>query len=288
MQARPVVPNLSPAASLKFQERRCSEMSTGRVPCDGNSDWVYNLHNRKILHGDLRLDRCSSLVSHKCDDLGEHLHERHCLPEGYLLAESTPHFPTGHGKVDRLLWADSESGDSTLIAVQNLSGVGKTRHSMYWSPNTLEFGERAYRPTSTEKIIMSEKTAEYLISCPRYAHTRILKADIKHLMLEWLDKETSYSCGDFSCRKILRTAANILADKSVYSFASDKAREKAVELFEASLNDPTKKVHTRIREAIKYTDTLTKPETLTAEYAIAKEVETNWSRYGTTQYRKRN
>lgn len=263
-------------------------MFTGKVPCDGNSDWVYNLHNRKILHGDLRFDRCSSLVSHKCNDLGEHLHERHRLPEGYLLAESTPHFPTGHGKIDRLLWADSETGDSTLVAVQNLSGVGKTRHSIFWFSKALEFGERSYRPTSAERNIMSEGTAEYLMSCLRYEHTRILRADIKNLMLEWLDKEISYSFSDSSCRKILRTAANILADKSVYSCAFDRAREKAVELFEASLNDPTKKVHTRIREALKSTDTLTKPETLTAEYAIAKEVEINWSRYNTTQYHKRS
>lgn len=251
-----------------------------RAPCDSSKEWVYNFHNRKVLHGDIRLDRCSSLVARECRDLGEHLHERHFLPEGYLLAESTPVFSTETGKSDRILWADSEDGENTLVAVQNHGTSTSTRTHMFWMKEPLVFGERTFPASGLEeKYIITEKAAKFLMEYPRLCYTRIRKADVPSLMTKWVDSEKDIS--SYAFRQILRDAACDLASDAAFSSGIENAGEEASRLFEASLKASDDKVYGMVREAAETEDTLVPyyKRHKTASHLIAEKVEELWSLY---------
>lgn len=257
-------------------------------PCDSNREWVYNFHNRKVLPSELRLDRCSSLVARECRDLGEHLHERHFLPEGYRLAESTPVLSTAPGKSDRILWADSETGENTLAAVQNHGTSTTSRTRMFWMDEPLDFGERAFpAPEPKKEYILTEKAAEFLMGYPRLCYTRILKADVPSLMAKWVDKEKDM--GSYTFRKILRDAACELASDANFSSGIENAGDEASRLFEASLKGSEDKVYGMVREAVETEDTIVPSynRSKTASYLTAKKVEELWSSYWeTTEYFK--
>ena len=261
-------------------------MYTHLVPCDNSKKWIYNFHNTKILSDICRFDRCSALVASECTDLGEHLHERHYMPESYFLTESTPAIETGYSRVDRILWADSEKENKTIVAVQNFTHIGKTRHSMIWLKTELDFGGRECI-IEDETFMISPKTAEFLMSYPRSEYTRILASDVKPLMLEWITRYRYDGWRDYEFRKILREVADELASYRRSAGSVSKNSERSVELFEFSVNENIDKIAAMIKEIVETTDTLDVDyENRTVEYMIAKKVENRWSKFDVTKYFK--
>ena len=260
---------------------------TDQIPCDNSKKWIYNFHNRKILSDIERFDRCSALVASECDDLGEHLHERHELPESYFLAESTPARATGYSQVDRILWADSEKENNTIVAVQNFTHIGKTRHDMSWLETEFDIGERKCIVTEKTSMIY-QKTADFLMSYPRREYTRILASDVKPLMLEWMSRYRYKSWRNYELRKILREVADELASRT-WDFSSiSSAGKRSVEVFEFSVNGNIDNIYEMITEAVKTADTLDiAREDISLEYLIAKKVENRWSRFEVTEYFKK-
>ena len=259
------------------EEAVCS----GRGTCDGDNDWVYNISNWLVLSSGLRRDRCSALMTSECSDMGEHLHENHRLPEGQLLAESTQPCPVRAGCVARIVWADSETGESTTVGVQILKG--RDRHRLYWC-GELEYGERVYAPKDPKWPIIRDTEAEFLTQRGRYAHSRATSDDLSRELSAFLEESLAADSGNRigrqpEARELLAKAAYSLARRHIFygDYDTQPLDEEASMLMDISMRGEIRTVGDKIMEAVEHTDLLSdEPRPFTSQYAIAKKA---WQAY---------
>lgn len=252
----------------------------GRGTCDGDRYWIYNISNWRILRAEMRRDRCSALMSSRCTDMGERLHENHILPEGYLLAESTLPAAVSPGCVKRIVWADSETGEGTTVGVQMLEG--RDRHRLIWCDEDLELRERRYAGTEEGRWLLSDTEAEFLLGSGRYVHSRMPAEDVRRDMLDWLRRKyLDQSESDlWEARCILAAAGQDLARRHIISGGDENQSmgADAVLLVELATGGETDAVSQRISDAAETTELFADdPFPMTADHAIAREI---WENYG--------
>lgn len=268
----------------------------GGVPCDGSSEWVYNTTHRVLRTDAMRYDRCSALVADICDDLGADLHERHRLPEGYLLAESTPVLASGAGCESRLLWADSETENCSVTGIQTVSSPFQSRHSIFWCENTTDIGERVYLPTEGEQRMLSAEAAAVMMEYARYAHVRIAASAIADHVLMWLERQRRHRLSwSVQTREIFKKASMRMSDRAASCENKEEALEAASEMLKVSLMGDFDMRDSKISEAVSVSDFALKEENLSADWrspvseteALASEIFARWgARYGTCKYKE--
>lgn len=253
----------------------------GRGTCDGDNDWIYNISNWWVLSSALRRDRCSALMTSRCRDMGERLHENHILPEGYLLAESTASGILRRGLTARIVWADSERRDGTSVGVQILGGAD--RHRLFWAEKTLDCGDRFYPSEDNKPGVLSREEADLLMAKGRYVHSRMRAEDLRFNVSVWAreryNAKAEHLSDNWESRDLLAEAAHFLAREHI--FTSDQKHQTLAEDALETLNDAmfagTETMMAKIMEALENTATLSDgPRPFTADYAIAKQV---WREY---------